>query len=214
MERDFGHLRKNYEANVLVETLVPNTPIDLFNQWFDEVTQHGGIAEVNAMTLSTIDETKKIKARVVLLKELSTEGFIFYTNYNSDKCKAIFVNPNVSLSFFWPNLERQVIISGTAKKVAPEISDAYFSSRPKGSQIGAHVSPQSDIILSRDVLEASQESLKKQFKGKDIPRPSHWGGIVVTPYEVEFWQGRPNRLHDRIVYSKSDDAWIKQRKAP
>ncbi|MDG1723922.1 MAG: pyridoxamine 5'-phosphate oxidase [Flavobacteriaceae bacterium] len=214
MERDFGHLRKNYEANVLDETILPNSPTDLFNQWFDEATQSGGVAEVNAMTLSTIDGSGAIKGRIVLLKELSAEGFVFYTNYNSDKSKALFANPKVSLSFFWPNLERQVIISGTAQKVAPEVSDAYFASRPKGSQIGAHVSPQSDVIASREVLEARQETLEKQFEGKDIPRPSHWGGIAVTPFEMEFWQGRPNRLHDRIVYLKSDDSWSKQRKAP
>jgi pyridoxamine 5'-phosphate oxidase len=166
------------------------------------------------MTLSTIDGSGAIKGRIVLLKELSAEGFVFYTNYNSDKSKALFANPKVSLSFFWPNLERQVIISGTAQKVAPEVSDAYFASRPKGSQIGAHVSPQSDVIASREVLEARQETLEKQFEGKDIPRPSHWGGIAVTPFEMEFWQGRPNRLHDRIVYLKSDDTWSKQRKAP
>ena len=214
MERDFGHLRKNYEANVLDETILPNSPTDLFNQWFDEATQSGGVAEVNAMTLSTIHGSGAIKGRIVLLKELSAEGFVFYTNYNSDKSKALFANPKVSLSFFWPNLERQVIISGTAGKVAPEVSDAYFASRPKGSQIGAHVSPQSDVIASREVLEARQEALEKQFEGKDIPRPSHWGGIAVTPFEMEFWQGRPNRLHDRIVYLKSDDTWSKQRKAP
>ncbi len=214
MERDFGHLRKNYEANVLDETILPNSPIDLFNQWFDEVTQSGGVTEVNAMTLSTIDDAGTIKGRIVLLKELSADGFVFYTNYNSDKSKALFANPKVSLSFFWPNLERQVIISGTAQKVTPEVSDAYFASRPKGSQIGAHVSPQSDVITSREVLETRQKVLENQFKGKDIPRPSHWGGIAVTPFEMEFWQGRPNRLHDRIVYLKSDDTWSKQRKAP
>ena len=214
MVRDFGHLRKNYEANVLDETILPNSPIDLFNQWFDEVTQSGGVTEVNAMTLSTIDDAGTIKGRIVLLKELSADGFVFYTNYNSDKSKALFANPKVSLSFFWPNLERQVIISGTAQKVTPEVSDAYFASRPKGSQIGAHVSPQSDVITSREVLEARQKVLENQFKGKDIPRPSHWGGIAVTPFEMEFWQGRPNRLHDRIVYLKSDDTWSKQRKAP
>ena len=214
MERDFGHLRKNYEANVLDETILPNSPTDLFNQWFDEATQSGGVAEVNAMTLSTIDGSGAIKGRIVLLKELSAEGFVFYTNYNSDKSKALFANPKVSLSFFWPNLERQVIISGTAGKVAPEVSDAYFASRPKGSQIGAHVSPQSDVIASREVLEARQEALEKQFEGKDIPRPSHWGGIAVNPFEMEFWQGRPNRLHDRVVYLKSADTWSKQRKAP
>ena len=199
---------------MLDETILPNSPTDLFNQWFDEATQSGGVAEVNAMTLSTIDGSGAIKGRIVLLKELSAEGFVFYTNYNSDKSKALFANPKVSLSFFWPNLERQVIISGTAQKVAPEVSDAYFASRPKGSQIGAHVSPQSDVIASREVLEARQETLEKQFEGKDIPRPSHWGGIAVTPFEMEFWQGRPNRLHDRIVYLKSDATWSKQRKAP
>jgi pyridoxamine 5'-phosphate oxidase len=118
------------------------------------------------------------------------------------------------LSFFWPNLERQVIISGTATKIAPEVSDAYFASRPKGSQIGAHVSPQSNVIASREVLETRQSALEKQFEGRDIPRPSHWGGIVVAPFEIEFWQGRPNRLHDRIVYSKGDGTWSKQRLAP
>ena len=214
MERDFGHLRKNYEANVLDEAQLPYSPTDLFNQWFDEATQSGGVAEVNAMTLSTIDGNGAIKGRIVLLKELSADGFVFYTNYNSDKSKALFANPKVSLSFFWPNLERQVIIAGTAGKVAPEVSDAYFASRPKGSQIGAHVSPQSDVIASREILEARQEALEKQFEGMDIPRPSHWGGIVVTPFEMEFWQGRPNRLHDRVVYLKRDDAWSKQRKAP
>ena len=214
MERDFGHLRKNYEANVLDETQLPNSPTVLFNQWFDEVTQSGGVAEVNAMTLSSIDDTGKIKARIVLLKELSEEGFVFYTNYNSDKCRALFANPKVSLSFFWPNLERQVIISGTATKIAPEVSDAYFASRPKGSQIGAHVSPQSNVIASREVLETRQSALEKQFEGRDIPRPSHWGGIVVDSFEIEFWQGRPNRLHDRIVYSKGDGTWSKQRLAP
>ena len=214
MERDFGHLRKNYEANVLDEAQLPNLPTVLFNQWFDEVTQAGGVAEVNAMTLSSIDDTGKIKARIVLLKELTAEGFVFYTNYNSDKCRALFANPKVSLSFFWPNLERQVIISGIASKVAPDVSDAYFASRPTGSQLGAHVSPQSDIIASREVLEARQAALEEQFAGKDIPRPSHWGGIVVAPFEMEFWQGRHNRLHDRIVYLKQDDTWSKQRKTP
>ena len=159
MERDFGHLRKNYEANVLDEAQLTNSPTVLFNQWFDEVTQAGGVAEVNAMTLSSIDGSGKIKARIVLLKELTAEGFVFYTNYNSDKCRALFANPKVSLSFFWPNLERQVIISGIASKVTPDVSDAYFASRPTGSQLGAHVSPQSDIIASREVLEARQAAL-------------------------------------------------------
>ncbi len=214
MERDFRHLRKSYDTNSLDESQIPESPLTLFNQWFDEVSKSDGVAEVNAMTLSTVDTTGAIKGRVVLLKELATEGFVFYTNYNSDKCKALFAHPKVSLSFFWPSLERQVIVSGVASKVAPEVSDVYFASRPVGSQLGAHISPQSEPIASRDVLEARQDVLKKQFEGKEIPRPTHWGGIVVAPIEIEFWQGRPNRLHDRIVYTKLDSLWRVVRKAP
>lgn len=214
MERDFRHLRKSYDTNSLDESQIPESPLTLFNQWFDEVSKSDGVAEVNAMTLSTVDTTGAIKGRVVLLKELATEGFVFYTNYNSDKCKALFAHPKVSLSFFWPSLERQVIVSGVASKVAPEVSDVYFASRPVGSQLGAHISPQSEPIASRDVLEARQDMLTKQFEGKEIPRPTHWGGIVVAPIEIEFWQGRPNRLHDRIVYTKLDSLWRVVRKAP
>lgn len=214
MERDFRHLRKSYDTNSLDESQIPESPLTLFNQWFDEVSKSDGVAEVNAMTLSTVDTTGAIKGRVVLLKELATEGFVFYTNYNSDKCKALFAHPKVSLSFFWPSLERQVIVSGVASKVAPEVSDVYFASRPVGSQLGAHISPQSEPIASRDVLEARQDVLTKQFEGKEIPRPTHWGGIVVAPIEIEFWQGRPNRLHDRIVYTKLDSLWRVVRKAP
>lgn len=214
MERDFRHLRKSYDTNSLDESQIPESPLTLFNQWFDEVSKSDGVAEVNAMTLSTVDTTGAIKGRVVLLKELATEGFVFYTNYNSDKCKALFAHPKVSLSFFWPSLERQVIVSGVASKVAPEVSDVYFASRPVGSQLGAHISPQSEPIASRDVLEGRQDVLTKQFEGKEIPRPTHWGGIVVAPIEIEFWQGRPNRLHDRIVYTKLDSLWRVVRKAP
>lgn len=214
MERDFRHLRKSYDTNSLDESQIPESPLTLFNQWFDEVSKSDGVAEVNAMTLSTVDTTGAIKGRVVLLKELATEGFVFYTNYNSDKCKALFAHPKVSLSFFWPSLERQVIVSGVASKVAPEFSDVYFASRPVGSQLGAHISPQSEPIASRDVLEGRQDVLTKQFEGKEIPRPTHWGGIVVAPIEIEFWQGRPNRLHDRIVYTKLDSLWRVVRKAP
>lgn len=214
MERDFRHLRKSYDTNSLDESQIPESPLTLFNQWFDEVSKSDGVAEVNAMTLSTVDTKGTIKGRVVLLKELATEGFVFYTNYNSDKCKALFAHPKVSLSFFWPSLERQVIVSGVASKVAPEVSDIYFASRPVGSQLGAHISPQSEPIASRDVLEARQDVLTKQFEGKEIPRPTHWGGIVVAPIEIEFWQGRPNRLHDRIVYTKLDGLWRVVRKAP
>ena len=215
MKKDLGHLRKNYTANALDEANSPNTPLELFSVWFDEVTQAGGVEEVNAMTLSTIDSHGQIRGRVVLLKDLSEVGFVFYSNYESDKCQALLKHPKVSLSFFWPNLERQVIISGIAEKTSDAVSDAYFSSRPRGSQLGAHVSPQSQRIDSRAVLEERLEMLTNKFEGKDIPRPDHWGGIIVKPQRIEFWQGRPNRLHDRIVYTKSEDtSWSRNRLAP
>ena len=215
MKKDLGHLRKNYTVNALDEASTPDTPLELFSDWFEEVTQAGGVEEVNAMTLSTIDANGELRGRVVLLKDLSEDGFVFYSNYESDKCQSLANHPNVSLSFFWPNLERQVIISGLAEKSPESISDVYFSSRPRGSQLGAHVSPQSQPIDSRATLEDRLEMLTKKFEGKDIPRPNHWGGIIVKPYRIEFWQGRPNRLHDRIVYSKSGDtSWSRKRLAP
>lgn len=215
MNKKLGQLRKNYTVNTLDEANVPDTPFELFSKWFDEVTQAGGVEEVNAMTLSTVDSNGEMRGRVVLLKDILEDGFVFYSNYNSDKCRALFANPKGSLSFFWPNLERQVIISGTAEKTSDAISDAYFSSRPRGSQLGAHVSPQSQSIDSRAVLEERLEMLTKKYEGNDIPRPIHWGGIVIKPQRIEFWQGRPNRLHDRIVYTKAENTlWTRKRLAP
>ena len=146
MKNELGNLRKNYTANILDEANTPNAPLTLFNQWFEEVSNAGGVEEVNAMTLSTVDAHANVRGRVVLLKDIIDDGFVFYSNYQSDKCEAIFAHPKVSLSFFWPNLERQVIISGIAEKTPEAVSDAYFSSRPRGSQLGAHVSPQSQSI--------------------------------------------------------------------
>ncbi len=215
MKKSLSELRKNYTAMHLDETHLPRTPHKLFHRWFDEVTQAGGVEEVNAMTLSTVAKSGTVRGRVVLLKDMLDEGFVFYTNYSSDKSEAIFHHPEVCLSFFWPNLERQVIISGTAKKVPAELSDAYFSSRPRGSQLGAHVSPQSQVIASQHELSERLGELTKQFEGQDVPRPAHWGGIVVLPKRIEFWQGRPNRLHDRIVYTKdTETTWTTSRLAP
>jgi pyridoxamine 5'-phosphate oxidase len=155
------------------------------------------------------------KARVVLLKRFNEEGFVFYTNYNSEKGKAIAANPNVCLSFFWHSHERQVIIKGVAQKVLPNISDGYFQSRPDGSKLGAIVSNQSEIIESRLVLENKLKKLEEAFDGKEIPRPEFWGGFIVNPVSVEFWQGRPNRLHDRIRYQLQEDYnWKIDRLAP
>ena len=191
---DLSNYRKSYEKSELLETTIPEDPINLFNRWFHEVEDFGGTGEVNAMTVSTIGLDGFPKSRVVLLKKYSEEGFIFYTNYNSEKGRAIAQNPHVCLSFFWPNMERQVIIKGIAQKTSGNISDNYFDSRPDGSKLGAIVSNQSEVIPSRTFLEENLKQLENNFEGKPIPRPEHWGGFLVVPSEVEFWQGRANRL--------------------
>lgn len=212
---DLGHYRKSYEKSELLETQIPEDPINLFNRWFHEVEDFGGVEEVNAMTVSTIGLDGFPKARVVLLKKFYEEGFIFYTNYDSEKGKAILNNPNICLSFFWHSMERQVIIKGIAEKTPENISDNYFASRPDGSKLGAVVSPQSEVIPSREFLSEKLSNLEKQFEGKEILRPEHWGGFLVRPVSVEFWQGRPNRLHDRIRYTlQKDFLWKIERLAP
>lgn len=212
---DLSNYRKSYEKSELLETNIPEDPINLFNRWFHEVEDFGGVDEVNAMTVSTLGLDGFPKSRVVLLKQFTYEGFIFYTNYNSEKGKAIANNPNVCLSFFWSSLERQVIIKGVAEKIPENISDGYFDSRPTGSKLGAIVSNQSEIIASRSVLEDSLKQLETDFEGKEIPRPDYWGGFLVRPLVVEFWQGRPNRLHDRIRYQLQEDYfWKIDRLAP
>ncbi|WP_417355089.1 pyridoxamine 5'-phosphate oxidase [Flavobacterium sp.] len=212
---DLSNYRRSYEKGELTEQNLPEDPISLFKKWFHEVEDFGAVAEVNAMTVSTIGKDGFPKARVVLLKQFTYEGFIFYTNYNSEKGKAIEANPNVCLSFFWNELERQVIIKGVAEKVSENISDGYFESRPEGSRLGAIVSPQSEVIPSRDYLENKLHDLENEYKGKEIPRPKNWGGFIVKPVEVEFWQGRPNRLHDRIRYKlQVDFSWLTDRLAP
>jgi pyridoxamine 5'-phosphate oxidase len=212
---DLSNYRKSYEKSELLETQIPEDPINLFNKWFYEVEGFGGVEEVNAMTVSSIGLDGFPKSRVVLLKQFTYEGFIFYTNYNSEKGRAIANNPNVCLSFFWHSLERQVIIKGIAEKTSENISDGYFESRPAGSKLGAIVSNQSEVIASRAVLEDSLKQLENDFEGKEIPRPEHWGGYLIRPVEVEFWQGRPNRLHDRIRYQLLEDfSWKIDRLAP
>ena len=212
---DLSDYRKSYEKSALLETSIPEDPINLFHQWFHEVEDFGGIEEVNAMTVSTIGLDGFPKSRVVLLKKYSEEGFIFYTNYNSEKGKAITNNPNVCLSFFWHSMERQVIIKGIAEKTPTNISDGYFESRPDGSKLGAIVSNQSEVIPSRVFLEDKLKQLELDSQGKEILRPEFWGGFLIKPVEVEFWQGSPNRLHDRIRYQLQPDySWKTDRLSP
>jgi len=198
--KDLSNYRKSYEKSELLETNIPEDPINLFQKWFYETEEFGNLEEVNAMTVSTIGLDGFPKSRVVLLKKFNEEGFIFYTNYNSEKGKAIINNPNVCLSFFWQTMERQVIIKGIAEKTSDIVSDNYFNSRPDGSKLGAIVSSQSETIPSRDFLDNKLKELETEYEGKEIPRPNHWGGFLIRPIEVEFWQGRANRLHDRIRY--------------
>ncbi len=213
--KDLSNYRKSYEKSELLETTIPEDPINLFHKWFYETEEQDNAGEVNAMTVSTIGLDGFPKARVVLLKKFNEEGFIFYTNYNSEKGKAITNNPNICLSFFWHAMERQVIIKGIAEKTLETVSDNYFDSRPDGSKLGAIVSPQSEVIPSRDYLEVNLKELEASFQGKEIPRPQHWGGFLVRPVEVEFWQGRPNRLHDRIRYQlQKDYSWKIERLSP
>ncbi|POR21656.1 pyridoxamine 5'-phosphate oxidase [Flavobacterium columnare] len=212
---DLSNYRKVYQKSELLEKNIPEDPINLFHRWFHEVEDFGGVDEVNVMTVSTIGLDGFPKARVVLLKKYNEEGFVFYTNYLSEKGKAIANNPNVCLSFFWHSMERQVVIKGIAKKVLSSISDAYFYSRPDGSKLGAIVSSQSEVIPSREFLDQKLYELEKEIGGKEIVRPDYWGGFLVEPKEVEFWQGRPNRLHDRIRYQlKEDFTWKIDRLAP
>ena len=215
MKSDISDYRKSYLKGFLSENEIFENPLKLFNKWFDEISENNLEIEINAMTLSTIDNDGFPRNRVVLLKYFSDEGFTFFTNYNSNKAKSILINNKVSLSFFWEKLERQIIIKGRAFKTTDDISDKYFNSRPLGSKIGALVSSnQSSVIPSRSFLEDEFKKIKKQFENSKISRPLNWGGFIVKPIEYEFWQGRENRLHDRIRYNQKDNKWIIERLSP
>ena len=214
MKANLANLRKSYNKGSLDINAVGDNPINLFEIWFKEAEQSDLIEEANAMILSTIGESGFPKPRVVLLKGFSEEGFIFFTNYKSEKGQSLLKNPKVGIAFFWPALERQIIIKGNAQKISSDRSDEYFNSRPRGSQLGALVSPQSSVISSRQFLEDRLSALTDEYLNKPIPRPDHWGGIVVKPVQIEFWQGRPNRLHDRISCQLINQVWKSERLAP
>ena len=215
MKSDISDYRKSYLKGFLSENEIFDNPLKLFNKWFDEISENNLEIEINAMTLSTIDNDGFPRNRVVLLKYFSDEGFTFFTNYNSNKSKSILNNNKVSISFFWEKMERQIIIKGRAFKTTDDISDKYFNSRPLGSKIGALVSSnQSSVIPSRSFLEDEFKKIKKQFENSKISRPLNWGGFIVKPIEYEFWQGRENRLHDRIRYNQKDNKWIIERLSP
>ena len=215
MSKDLSNYRKSYEKQELLESNCPENPIELFQKWFLNADQSEMVEETNAMTISTIGKDGFPKSRVVLLKKYTWEGFIFYTNYESEKGKAIENNNHVCLSFFWPGLEQQIIIKGKAEKIATNLSDGYFESRPDGSKLGAWASNQSEVVVSRETLDKNLKTYQQQFTGKEIPRPPHWGGYIVKPISIEFWQGRPNRMHDRIRYKLLEDfSWKLERLAP
>ena len=214
LHKDIAAIREDYSKGSLSEEETLENPVAQFKIWFDQAIS-ADVLEPNAMVLSTINEAGFPSSRVVLLKDLKEEGFNFFTNFNSQKGQDIARNTKVSLLFFWGELQRQVRIEGEVSFLAQEDSDEYFASRPKGSQIGAWSSPQSQIIADRSVLENKVQEKEIEFKDVEyIPRPAFWGGYSVRPVRIEFWQGRSSRLHDRIVYSKENNRWIKNRLAP
>ena len=207
--------RKVYDRAELLESQIKDNPMEQFRDWFLDAEQNTQISEANAMAISTLENDGCPRTRMVLLKSYTWEGFIFYTNYDSRKGKAIEENQKACLHFFWPSLERQIIIKADLEKLAENLSDGYFHSRPKGSQLGAVVSPQSMVIPNREFLEEKLKNLELKFENLEVPRPDNWGGYLAKPYEIEFWQGRPNRLHDRIIYELQDDFdWKISRLAP
>ena len=206
-------IRKDYKLRSFAEDEAAENPFKQFTNWFNEAVE-SNIDEVNAMTLATVNAAGKPSARIVLLKGMSEKGYEFYTNYESDKAQEIAGNNNVAIVFFWKELERQIRIEGTVKKAPDDVSDTYFNSRPEESRIGAWSSPQSRIIPSREILEENVNATRAKFAAGEITRPEFWGGYIVEPALFEFWQGRSNRLHDRIEYVKSETGWIKRRLAP
>lgn len=214
MIKNIADIRRDYQMKSLLEKDVDANPFNQFNVWWDDALK-SELDEVNAMTLATASAAGLPSARIVLLKSVSEEGFVFFTNYNSSKGKELEENPNACLVFFWKELERQIRITGKVKKVTTAESDEYYQSRPEGSRIGAWASPQSQVIASREIIEENIAKYEAEFATGNIIRPPHWGGYIVMPDAFEFWQGRSNRLHDRIQYTIIKEGnWKIERLAP
>ncbi len=209
---DIASIRTDYRKAALDETVVGNDPIVFFKQWFGEANA-AKIEEVNAMTLATCSNDGKLHARIVLLKGVEDNSFLFFTNYKSAKGNELAANNNAALVFFWKELERQVRVEGIVEKLSDTESTLYFNSRPEGSKLGAWASPQSKVIEDRNVLEENYKKYEAQYQ-QNIPRPPHWGGYKLLPNKIEFWQGRSNRMHDRVVFIAENNGWLKHRLAP
>lgn len=212
--QDLAQIRKEYTLLSLDEESVMANPFGQFEKWFNEAT-NAKVPEPNAMNLATVSSNNRPSSRIVLLKGFTDQGFTFFTNYQSSKGKDLAENPFCALTFFWPELERQIRIEGSVERTSVTESDTYFKSRPRASQIGAWASPQSSVIQTRKLIEDRFNEMEKKFKGKDsLPRPNQWGGYLLKPFLIEFWQGRPSRLHDRILYTRDDNTWKISRLAP